>query len=62
MKAYETEHIRNIAVVGHGDSGKTQLVSSLLHIAGATTRWGKVDDGTTVTDHEDDVIARKSFA
>ncbi len=59
MKAYETEHIRNIAVVGHGDSGKTQLVSSLLHIADATTRWGKVDDGTTVTDHEDDVIARK---
>ena len=59
MKAYETENIRNIAVVGHGDSGKTQLVSSLLHIAGATTRWGKVDDGTTVTDHEDDSISRK---
>ena len=59
MKAYETENIRNIAVVGHGDSGKTQLVSSLLHIAGATTRHGKVDEGTTVTDYEDDVIARK---
>src|ERR1044072_8404887 len=59
MKAYSTEQIRNIAVIGHGDAGKTQLVSSLLHVAGATTRWGKVDEGTTVTDYDDDAIARK---
>jgi elongation factor G len=59
MKAYNTEHIRNLAVIGHGDAGKTQLVSSLLHIAGATQRWGKVDEGTTVTDYEEDSIARK---
>ncbi|HMO80418.1 MAG TPA: elongation factor G [Pyrinomonadaceae bacterium] len=59
MKAFTTENIRNLAVIGHGDAGKTQLVSSLLHVAGATTRWGKVDEGTTVTDYEDDAIERK---
>src|SRR5438067_11990868 len=59
MKVYATEAIRNLAVIGHGDAGKTQLVSSLLYVAGATPRWGKVDEGTTVTDHEEDSIARK---
>ena len=59
MKAYPTDLIRNLAVIGHGDAGKTQLVSSLLYVAGATPRWGKVDEGTTVTDHEEDSIARK---
>jgi elongation factor G len=59
MKAYSTEQIRNIAVIGHGDAGKTQLVSSLLHVSGATHRWGKVDEGTTVTDYEEDSIERK---
>jgi elongation factor G len=59
MKAYATESIRNLAVIGHGDAGKTQLVSSLLYVAGATPRWGKVEEGTTVTDYEEDSIARK---
>ena len=59
MKAYATESIRNLAVIGHGDAGKTQLISSLLYVAGATPRWGKVQDGTTVTDHDEDSIARK---
>ena len=59
MKAYATESIRNLAVIGHGDAGKTQLLSSLLYVAGATPRWGKVQDGTTVTDYDEDSIARK---
>ena len=59
MKAFPTDNIRNLAVIGHGDSGKTQLVSSLLYVAGATPRWGKVDEGTSTTDHEEDSIARK---
>lgn len=59
MKSYQTESIRNLAVIGHGDVGKTQLISSLLYVAGATPRWGKVDEGTTVTDYEEDSIARK---
>ena len=59
MKAFTTENIRNLAVIGHGDAGKTQLVSSLLHVAGATTRWGRVAEGTTVTDYDEDSIERK---
>jgi elongation factor G len=59
MKEYQTESIRNIAVIGHGDAGKTQLISSLLYVSGATPRWGKVDEGTTTTDYEEDSIARK---
>src|SRR4026209_1555895 len=59
MKVYSTEAIRNLAVIGHGDAGKTQLISCLLYVAGETPRWGKVDEGTTVTDHEEDSIARK---
>ena len=59
MKAFETENIRNLAVIGHGDAGKTQLVSSLMYAAGATPRWGKVDEGTTITDYEEDAIERK---
>jgi elongation factor G len=59
MKSFATENIRNLAVIGHGDAGKTQLVSSLLHVAGTSHRWGKVDEGTTITDYEEDAIARK---
>ncbi|MDT7543444.1 MAG: elongation factor [Acidobacteriota bacterium] len=59
MKAYPTTQIRNLAITGHGDAGKTQLASSLLYVAGATPRWGKVDEGTTTTDYEEDAIARK---
>jgi elongation factor G len=59
MKVYPTNSIRNLAVIGHGDAGKTQLISSLLYIAGVTPRWGRVDEGTTVTDYEEDSIARK---
>ena len=59
MKAYPTNSIRNLACIGHGDAGKTQLVSSLLYLAGATPRWGRVDEGTTITDYDEDSIARK---
>ena len=59
MKAYTTEHLRNLAVIGHGDSGKTQLISSMLYVAGTTPRWGKADEGTTTTDYEEDSIERK---
>ncbi|HEX3371036.1 MAG TPA: GTP-binding protein, partial [Candidatus Acidoferrales bacterium] len=59
MKAYETKSIRNVGIAGHGDTGKTQLVSSLLFTAGMTTRLGKVSEGTTVTDWDEEEIARK---
>jgi len=59
MKSYNTEWIRNVGIVGHGDTGKTQLVSSLLYTAGMTLRLGKVSDGSTVTDWDEEEIARK---
>src|SRR5512146_1970413 len=59
MKVYSGSDIRNVAVVGHNDTGKTTLVSELLFNAGAVTRLGKIEDGTTVTDFEVDEIERK---
>ena len=59
MKVYSGSEIRNIAVVGHNDTGKTTLVSQLLFITGATTRLGKIEDGTTTTDFDQDEIDRK---
>src|ERR1700722_17887498 len=59
MKAYATQSIRNVGIAGHGDTGKTQLVSSLLFTSGMTTRLGKVAEGNTVTDWDDEEIARK---
>ena len=55
----ETAKIRNVGVVGHGGVGKTSLVEALLFAAGAITRLGKVDDGSTTTDFDPDEIKRK---
>jgi elongation factor G len=59
MKVYPTKDIRNVGIVGHGGTGKTQLVSSLLFTAGATQRFGKVAEGSTITDWDEEEIARK---
>src|SRR5262245_34289255 len=59
MKVYDAASLRNVALVGHSGSGKTQLVSALLFDAGAMNRLGRVDDGTTVTDYDEEAIARK---
>ena len=59
MKTYLTKDIRNVGIVGHGGTGKTQLVSSLLFTAGMTPRWGKVAEGTTTTDWDEEEIGRK---
>src|ERR1043165_8200547 len=59
MKVYDAAAIRNVAVVGHGGCGKTQLVSAMLFAAGAVNRLGKVDEGPPVTDFDEEEIARK---
>src|SRR5579872_1509726 len=58
MKPYVTEAIRNVGIVGHGGTGKTQLVSACLYTAGMTPRLGKVGDGTAVTDWDEEEVAR----
>ncbi len=59
MKEYTTESIRNIALVSHSGAGKTMFAEACLHFSGATTRIGKIDDGTTVSDFEEEEIRRK---
>ena len=59
MKVYDAQSLRNVALVGHSGAGKTQLLSALLFAAGAVNRFGRVDDGTTVTDFDEEEIARK---
>jgi len=59
MKVYEGKEIRNIAVVGHGHCGKTTLAAGMLYTVGATNRLTRADEGNTITDFDDDEIARK---
>lgn len=59
MKEYTTENIRNIAMVSHSGAGKTMLGEAFLHFTGATTRLGKIEDGSTVSDFEDEEIRRR---
>src|SRR5438045_27553 len=59
MKVYDAASIRNVALIGHSGSGKTQLASALLSVSGMVNRFGKVDEGTTVTDYDEEEIARR---
>jgi len=59
VKTYEGANIRNVAVVGHGHAGKTSVVSAMLYTSGATQRLGRVDDGTAVTDYDEEEVARQ---
>ncbi len=59
MKVYDGADVRNVALIGHGHSGKTSLAAGLLYTAGATNRLTRVDEGNTITDFDDEEIQRK---
>lgn len=59
MKVYEGIDVRNVALVGHGHAGKTSLAAGLLYTSGGTNRLTRVDEGNTITDFEEEEIARK---
>jgi elongation factor G len=59
VKVYSGNDIRNVALLGHGNSGKTQLTSALLYTSGATNRLTRTDEGNTVTDFDEEEIQRK---
>ena len=58
MKDYPTTALRNVALLGHGSSGKTSLSEAMLFTSGAITRQGRVEDGSTVSDFDEEEIRR----
>lgn len=59
MENYTTERLRNVALIGHSSSGKTTLAEAMLFDSGATSRRGRVEDGTTTADWDDEAIRRQ---
>ncbi|HEY4036377.1 MAG TPA: elongation factor G [Ktedonobacteraceae bacterium] len=59
MKVYRAEQIRNIALISHVGTGKTSLIDAALYDSGAITRQGKVDEGTSVVDHDPEELKRR---
>jgi len=59
MKVFDSSDIRNVALIGHGHSGKTSLASAMLFTSGAIDRHLKVDEGNTITDFDEEEVARK---
>lgn len=58
MKEYSTKNIRNVALVSHSNSGKTILTEAFLNYTGATTRMGKIEEGNTIADFDEEEIRR----
>ena len=59
MKHHASKDIRNIALIGHGTTGKTTLAEAMLHVAGVTNRMGSVDEGTAAFDYLEEEVEKK---
>lgn len=59
MKVYDSNHIRNVALLGHSQSGKTTLTAGILYATGVTNRLTRADEGNTLTDYDEEEIQRK---
>jgi len=59
VKVYDGKEVRNVALIGHGNSGKTSLAAGCLYLTGATNRLTSVDEGNTLTDFDEEEIQRK---
>ncbi|MBR0063169.1 MAG: hypothetical protein IJP67_03300, partial [Oscillospiraceae bacterium] len=57
---YAADKIRNIALLGHGGNGKTSLAESMLYVAKAVDRQGRIADGNTVSDYDPEEIKRQT--
>ncbi|MBR1736756.1 MAG: elongation factor G [Firmicutes bacterium] len=60
MKSYSSKEIRNVAVLGHSGCGKTTIVEACLHVSGVTKRFGRIEEGNTISDYDPEEIKRKA--
>ena len=59
MKSYPANQIRNVAIIGHSGVGKTTIAEACLHVSGVSKRFGRVEEGNTVSDYDPEEIKRK---
>lgn len=59
MKSYNGNEIRNVAILGHSGCGKTTIAEACLHVSGVTKRFGRIEEGNTVSDYDQEEIKRR---